>query len=148
MKRIVVIAAMLALSAGAVIAQQDQVAQTQLAMKSNLKNAVTLYDITKGKAAYDQKAVDAALAELEDVAKRFPSFFPESIKGLKPKGDYYASTKVWTQRADFEGRAANFAKAVGAAKGKIKDLDSLKAEFGAINDACLGCHETYRVKKS
>lgn len=54
--------------------------------------------------------------------------------------------KVWTQRADFEAHAATFAKAVGEAKTKVKDLDSLKTEFAAINDACLRCHETYRVK--
>ncbi len=136
----------LLLSVGVVAAQHDQVTQTQLAMKSNLKNAIVLFDITKGKKPYDQKAIDAALAGLEDVAKRFPALFPESIKGLKPKGDYYASPKVWTERADFEDHAAKFAKTVGEAKGKIKDLDSLKATFPAINDACLGCHETYRVK--
>ncbi|WGS22911.1 MULTISPECIES: cytochrome c [unclassified Bradyrhizobium] len=140
------VAGTLLLGVGVVAAAEDHVTLTQLAMKSNLKNAVVLYDITKGKAAYDQNAVDTALVGLEDVAKRFPSFFPESIKGKKPKGDYYASMKVWTQRADFEAHAATFAKAVGEAKTKVKDLDSLKTEFAAINDACLRCHETYRVK--
>jgi cytochrome c556 len=31
-------------------------------------------------------------------------------------------------------------------KAKIKDLDSLKANFLAIGKACGGCHETFRVK--
>ncbi|MGN1287972.1 MAG: c-type cytochrome [Bradyrhizobium sp.] len=141
-----IVAATLLLGVGVVAAAEDQVALTQTAMKSNLKNAIVLYDMTKGKTTYDQTAVDAALVGLEDVAKRFPSFFPESIKDKRPKGDYYASTKVWTQRADFEAHAATFAKVVGEAKAKVKDLDSLKTEFTAVNDACLGCHETYRVK--
>ena len=34
------------------------------------------------------------------------------------------------------------------AKGKIKDLDTLKANFPAIGKECGGCHETYRVKNS
>ena len=65
---------------------------------------------------------------------------------MKPEGNYYASDKVWTDRAGFEARAASFAKAVSAAKGTIKDAESLKATFPTINKECLGCHETYRIK--
>jgi cytochrome c556 len=146
MLRTVVVVGIFLFGVSVVAAQQDQVTITQLAMKSNLKSALTLYDMTKGKKPYDQSAVDAALNELEDVAKRFPSLFPDSIKGLKPKGEYFASKKVWTERADFEAHAASFAKTVGEATPKIKDLDSLKATFPAINDECLGCHEKFRVK--
>ena len=32
------------------------------------------------------------------------------------------------------------------AKGKIKDLDTLKATFPAVGKECGGCHETFRVK--
>jgi len=37
-------------------------------------------------------------------------------------------------------------KAVGEAKTKFKGLDSLKAEFPALNNVCLGCHEKFRIK--
>lgn len=74
------VAGTLLLGVGVVAAAEDHVTLTQLAMKSNLKNAVVLYDITKGKAAYDQNAVDTALVGLEDVAKRFPSFFPKASR--------------------------------------------------------------------
>ncbi len=144
--RTVVVVGTLLLGVGVVAAQQDQVVKTQLAMKSNLKNALTLSAMVRGQKRYDQAAVDAALVELEDVAKRFPTLFPESIKGLKPDGDYYASDKVWTQRKDFEAHAASFAKTVGEAKGKIKNLDGLKATFPTVNKECLGCHETFRIK--
>jgi DNA-binding Lrp family transcriptional regulator len=40
----------------------------------------------------------------------------------------------------------DLAKVVTEAKAKIKDLDSLKANFPAIGKACGGCHETFRVK--
>jgi cytochrome c556 len=146
MMRTVVALGTLLLSVSAVMAQQDQVDKTQLAMKSNLKSALTLLDMVKGKGPYNQAAVTAALLELEDVGKRFPALFPDSIKGLKPKGDYYASDKVWTDRKGFESHAASFAKVVGEAKGKIKDLDTLKATFPSVNDECKGCHETYRIK--
>jgi cytochrome c556 len=146
MRRTVVVVAALLLGIGAVAAQQDQVDKTQLAMKSNLKSALALLDMVKGKKPYDQAAVNAALVELEDVGKRFPVLFPDSIKGLKPTGEYHASEKVWTDRADFEAHAASFAKTVGEAKPKIKDLATLKATFPGINDACKACHETYRIK--
>jgi cytochrome c556 len=146
MLRTVVVVGALLLGVSVVAAQQDQVVKTQLAMKSNLKNALALLAMVKGEKPYNQATVDAALVELEDVAKRFPVLFPDSIKGLKPEGNYYASDKVWTDRANFEAHAASFAKVVGGAKGKIKDLDGLKATFPTVNKECLGCHETFRIK--
>ena len=46
-----------------------------------------------------------------------------------------------------EQHIASYAKAVADAKGKIKDVDTLKAELGVIGKQCGGCHETYRLKK-
>jgi cytochrome c556 len=147
MIRTVVVVGALLLGVGVVAAQQDQVAKTQLAMKSNGKNLGAINAMAKGEKPYDQAAVDAALVGLQEVADRFAMLFPESIKGLQPDGDYYASPKVWTERADFEAHSASFAKAVAGAKGKIKNLDTLKAETPALIKVCSGCHETFRVKK-
>jgi cytochrome c556 len=149
MRRTIVLTGTLLLAAGMALAQspQEQVEKTQLAMKSNLTSAIALSDIVRDKKPYDQAAVDKALAELDDVAKRFPSLFPESIKGLKPtKGEYSASPKIWTERADFEAHSAAFVKAVAQAKSNIKDVNSLKAEFPQINKQCMDCHEKFRVK--
>lgn len=149
MRRTAVLTGTLLLGVGVALAQspQEQVEKTQVAMKSNLTSAIVLSDMARDKKPYDQAAVDKALAELDDVAKRFPSLFPESIKGLKPaKGDFYTSNKVWTERADFEAQSATFVKAVSQAKAKIKDADSLKAEFSELNKVCMSCHEKFRVK--
>lgn len=147
MKRIVVVAAVLAFSAGAVVAQQDQIKQTQSQMKDNGKNAGALAAMVKGEKPYDQATVDAALAQFEDTAKKLPTLFPESTKGLKLDGDYSASPKIWEDKAGFEQHIASFAKVVGDSKGKIRDLETLKAELPVIGKQCGGCHETYRVKK-
>ncbi|WP_029583465.1 cytochrome c [Bradyrhizobium sp. URHD0069] len=147
MIRTVVIVGTLLLGVGVVAAQQDQVAKTQLAMKSNGKNLGAINVMAKGEKPYDQAAVDGALAGLQEVADRFATLFPESIKGLQPDGDYYASPKVWTERANFEAHSAGFAKAVVEAKGKIKNLATLKAEMPALIKVCSNCHETFRVKK-
>src|ERR1700731_3438051 len=148
MKRTVVIVGTLLLCVGAVAAQQDQVKQTQAMMKGNGKNAGALAAMVKGEKPYDQATVDAAMAQFEDTIKKFPALFPDSIMGMKPEGDYYASTKVWEDRTGFEEHIASFGKAVGEAKGKIKDLDTLKATLPTIGKQCVGCHETYRIKNS
>ena len=140
MKRIVVVAAVLAFSAGAVVAQQDQVKRTQAMMKDNGKNAGALSAMVKGEKPYDQSTVNAALAQFEDTAKDLPTLFPESMKGLKLEGDYDPSPKIWEDKAGFESQIKSFAKVV-------KNLDTLKAELPIIGKQCGGCHETYRIKK-
>jgi cytochrome c556 len=148
MMRTVVVVGTLLLGVGAVVAQQDLVAQAQAQMKGNGRNAGALGAIVKGDKPYDQATVDAALAQFEDTVTKFPTLFPASIKGMKAQGDYSASDKIWDDKAGFEAHVASFSKAVAEAKGKIKDLDSLKATLPTIGKECGGCHEIYRVKNS
>ena len=146
MRRFALIVGTLLLGVGVVAAQQDQLKQTQAVMKGNGKNAGALAAMVKGEKPYDQATVDAALAQFEDTIKKFPTLFPESIKGMKPEGDYSYSPKIWEDKAGFAEHIKSFGKAVADAKGKIKDLDSLKATLPVIGKQCGGCHETYRVK--
>jgi cytochrome c556 len=148
MMRTVVIAGALLLGVGAVMAQQDQVKQTQTFMKGNGKNAGALGAMVKGEKPYDQAAVDAALAQFDETAKKLPTLFPASIKGVKPDGYYSSSDKIWDDKAGFDEHIAGFAKVVSDAKGKITNLDSLKATLPLIGKQCGGCHETYRIKNS
>jgi cytochrome c556 len=138
----------LLLSVGAVVAQQDLVNKDQAVMKGNGKSAGALSAIVKGEKPYDQATVDASLAQLDDTAKKLPTMFPESVKGLKPEGDYSTSPKIWEDKAGFDAHIASFAKAVTEAKASVKDLDTLKAALPVIGKQCGGCHETYRVKTS
>ena len=135
------------LGATAVIAQ-DQLKDTQAIMKANGKNAGALSAMVKGEKPYDQATVDTALAQFDDTAKKLPKLFPASLKGQAFEGDYQTSPKIWDDKAGFDEHIATFAKAVGEAKGKIKDVDTLKAELGLIGKQCGGCHETYRIKKT
>jgi cytochrome c556 len=148
MIRTVVIAGTLLLGVGAVMAQADLVKHAQTVMKGNGKSAGALAAMVKGEKPYDQKTVDDALATLDDTAKKLPTLFPVSIKGMTPDGDYSSSDKIWSDKAGFDEHIAGFAKAVGDAKGKIKDLDGLKVQLGLIGKQCGGCHETYRIKKT
>jgi cytochrome c556 len=147
MKRVVVAVGVLMLGATAVIAQ-DQLKDTQTMMKGNGKNAGALSAMVKGEKPYDQATVDAALAQFDDTAKKLPKLFPASLKGKAFDGDYQTSDKIWDDKAGFDEHIASFAKSVSDAKGKIKDLDTLKAQLGLIGKQCGGCHETYRIKKT
>jgi cytochrome c556 len=117
-------------------------------MKGNGKNAGALAAMIKGEKPYDQATVDAALVQFNDTAKKLPTLFPASLKGAKFDGDYSPTDKVWDDKAGFDEHIASFAKTVSDAKGKITDLDTLKAELPVIGKQCGGCHETYRIKKS
>jgi cytochrome c556 len=148
MMRTVVVVGTLLLGVGAVAAQQDMINQVQMLMKGNGKNAGAVAAIVKGEKPYDQATVDTALAQFEDTAKKLPTLFPDSTKGLKPEGDFSPSPKIWEDKAGFEAKIADFSKAVADAKAKIKDVDTLKVSFPAIGKACGGCHETFRLKNT
>src|SRR3984893_8737318 len=148
MMRTVIVAGAGLVGVGAVAAQQDQVKQTQAMMKGNGKNAGALAAMVKGEKPYDPATVDAAMAQFEDTVKKFRTLFPDSITGMKPEGDYYASPKIWEDKAGSDEHIASFGKAVADAKGKITDLDTLKATLPVIGKQCGGSHETYRVKNS
>jgi len=148
MMRAVVAVGVLMLGVTAVIAQQDQLKETQTIMKGNGKNAGALSAIVKGEKPYDQATVDAALAQFDDTAKKLPKLFPASLKGKPWEGDYSPSDKIWDDKAGFDEHIANFAKVVTETKGKIKDADTLKVNLGLIGKQCGGCHETYRIKKT
>ena len=147
MMRTVVVVATLVLGAGAGMAQ-DAVKAAQDAMKANGKNiGGVLSPMFKGEKPYDQAAVDAALAQLNDTAKKLPAMFPASVKDAKWEGDFSPSPKIWSDKAGYDAAVASFANVITEAKAKIKDLDSLKANFPAIGKECGGCHETFRIKK-
>jgi cytochrome c556 len=147
MKRVLVVAGALLLSIGAVMASQEVANQTQTTMKATGRAmGAVLGPMFKGEKPYDQAAVDTALTQLADTAKKLPTMFPESIKGLKVEGDYSSSPKIWEDKAGFTAKIDSFAKVVTEAKAKIKDLDSLKANVPVIGKECSGCHETFRLK--
>jgi cytochrome c556 len=147
MKRTALVVGALLLGVGAVTAQQDMVKQNQDIMKSNGKNLGAMVAMVKGEKPYDQATVTAALAQLDETAKKLPTMFPDSIKGMNPGGDYEVSPKIWEDKAGFKAKIDSFAKVVAEAKSKTTDLDTLKVNAPAIGKECGGCHETFRIKK-
>jgi cytochrome c556 len=148
MKRsLVIVAAVMLIGNGTVIAQQDLITQGQMLMKSNGRNmGAVLGAMAKGDKPFDQAAVDAALAQLEDTAKQLPTLYPDSTKGMQPTGDFRLTPKIYEDRAGWSAAIENFAKAVNTAKANIKDLDTLKASVPGIGKECSACHESFRAK--
>jgi cytochrome c556 len=145
MLRVFVVAGTLLLGASAVMAQ-DVTKDTQAVMKATGKNAGALAAMVKGEKPYDQATVDAAFAQFEETGKKLPTLFPASSKGVKLEGDYQTSPKIWEDKSGFDEHIASYVKTVAEAKGKIKDIDTLKVSFPGVGKQCGGCHETYRIK--
>jgi cytochrome c556 len=147
MKRTIIAVGALILGAGAVMAQQEIAVKQDNLMRGQAKS---LYDVmlkmVQKKIPYDQKAVDAAVADLEASVPKIPDTFATNPKQDVVNATYGSSQKVWQNKADFDSKVPPVIKAIADVKGKIKDAASLKAAYDSINGKCTDCHETYRLK--
>ena len=75
MKRVLVVAGILMLSVGAVVAQQEVANQTQTTMKATGRAMGGLAPMVKGEKPYDQAVVNTSLTQLEETAKKLPAMF-------------------------------------------------------------------------
>ncbi len=149
MMRTLLAAAASTFAVSVVLAQSSVLEQRTALMKTQSEAAWRgLKPMVEGKAEYDQAKVDGAFAKLKDTTSKFLTVFPADQKGgVDPKANYFASDKVWDNRADFEARAAKFAKDVAEFAPKAKSLEALKAIYPDLDKNCTGCHEVYRVRK-
>lgn len=147
MIRIVVVAGSLLLGVGAVMAQQDIAVKQDNLMRAQGKSMYgVILKMTKGEIPYDQKAVDAAIAQLEESVPTIATVFATNPKEDVVNANYGSSPKIWQNKADFDSKAPPVAKTIADVKGSIKDVASLKLAYDSIQAKCTDCHETYRLK--
>jgi cytochrome c556 len=147
MIRTVVVAGALLLGVGAVMAQQDIAVKQDNLMRTQGKAMYGVISKTvKGEIPYDQKAINTAIAQLEESVPTIPNAFATNPKQDVVDATYGASPKIWQNKADFDAKVPPVAKAIADVKGKVKDTASLKVAFDSIQAKCTDCHETYRVK--
>jgi cytochrome c556 len=147
MKRIVVVVGILLLGAGAVMAQQEIAVKQDNLMRGQAKSLYNvILKMVKGEIPYNQAAVDAAINDLEASLPTIATVFATNPKQDVVNATYGSSKKIWQNKADFDSKIPPVVKAIADVKGKIKDVDSLKAAYTSINDKCTDCHETYRLK--
>src|SRR5436305_6907036 len=147
MARTFVVAGTLWLGLGAAMAQQEIAVKQDNLMRAQAKSLYTvMLKMVKGEIPYDQAAVDAALAQLEQSVPTIPTVFATNPKEHVANATYGSSQKIWQNKADFDSKVPPVIKAIADVKGKIKDVASLKVAYDSINGKCTDCHETYRVK--
>ena len=147
MIRTFVVAGALLLGVGAVMAQQDVAVKQDNLMRAQGKSMyVVISKTVKGETPYDQKAIDAAIAQLEESVPTIPTVFATNPKEDVVNATYGSSQKIWQNKADFDSKIPPVVKAIADVKGKIKDVASLKVAFDSIQAKCTDCHETYRLK--
>ena len=76
-----------------------------------------------------------------------PALFPEGTAvGVGRSG---ARPEVWQQWDIFRERASTLASAAGrlAAAAKTGDPEAVRAPITAVGQACIACHEMFRLKK-
>jgi cytochrome c556 len=142
--RIAFAAAVVALGATAVIAQQDPIAARRAIMKANGQQAQLGTKMSKGEEPFTVEKGKKVFATYQDVAKAH-ELFPENSK---TGGDTAALPAIWENKADFEARLTKLTNEAKAAEGKVTDLDSFKAQFTEVQKNCGGCHQTYRKRQS
>ena len=145
MRRVLMAAAVLALGASVVMAQQDVAVQQQNLMKSQGKSMYgVVLKMVKGETPFDKAAADAALKALADDVTKIPTAFTTNPKEDVANATFGASQKIWQNKADFDAKVPAVSKAIADAK--FTDAASLKVAYDAIQAKCSGCHDDYRVK--
>ena|SRR5579863_3202803 len=147
MMRIALFLGAMWLSLGSAMAQQSVAVEQDNLMRAQGKSMYGVLGKTiKGEIPYDQKAIDAAIADLEASVPKIAKTFAVNPKEQVINATYGSSQKIWQNKADFDSKVPPVSKAIADVKGKIKDVASLKVAFDAIQDKCTGCHDDYRLK--
>jgi cytochrome c556 len=147
MRRTVFVVGALLFGVSAVMAQQEIAVKQDNLMRAQAKSLYTvILKTVKGETRYDQAAVNAAIAQLEESVPTIPSVFATNPKEDVVDATYGSSQKIWQNKADFDSKVPPVTKAIADVKGKIKDVASLKVAYDSINGKCNECHETCRLK--
>ena len=144
MKRMVLAIVALSVATGAVVAEGDVIAQRRQIMKGVGEAYYReLGKMNKGQSPFELAKAKASFATIEAAAKKMPGLFPETSK---TGGETKALPKIWEDKATFDNGFATLEKSAATAQTEVKDVATLKAQFGIIGKSCDGCHENFRAK--
>lgn len=131
--------------ASVAFAGSDPIEKRQHLMEETRDAAKVIGGMLKGKAEFDAEAAMAALKTWKNTATEAGDLFPE---GSETGHDTEAKSTIWSDRAGFDEKMADFNTAVDAAiAAKPDSLEALKPVAGPIFNTCKGCHDGYRVEK-
>jgi cytochrome c556 len=129
-------------------AQPDPIEVRRAEMKAMGRQIYgALNRVQRGQEPYNQATVDETLAQVVASMQKLPTLFPSgSISGTKPGEDFRTSEKIWTEKPAFEARLVKLGQDAAALRGKIINIDTLKASYADIRRQCDSCHETFLIK--
>ena len=134
----------LAFSAGAVVAQNDPIAQRKALMKAVGDTGRAPAAMLKGEQPFNLAAVQAALKAMQEAGKASPALYPDTSKA---GGDSVALPKIWENKADFNAKLAKLESDATSGLSKITDEASFKASYPDILRSCGDCHRDYRGRR-
>lgn len=132
-----------AVSATAVIAQDDVVKERQTLFKEWGSGTRSVAGMLRGSTPFDLAAVQALLDSYVKNAKALPGLFPE---GSGPGPNTQALAAIWNDKPAFDALFAKLESDAQAARASITDEASFKATFPGVISTCGTCHDTYRQK--
>lgn len=143
----------LAALAGAASAQQssspaNDIAATRKAGFS--MSAVTVNAISAGIGADAPLSSQGfAVGALKKWAHALPGAFPAGTSATDLPGATAARPEIWTDRAGFEAKAADYAAAVDklAELAQANDVEGFETQFAVVRSSCGSCHSAYRVER-
>ena len=117
----------------------------QANMKSIGMAMGTVAKMAKGETEFDAETALKAFVDMKAAAEGFGDLFPE---GTETGAETEASPKIFSDRAGFDAKVAEFGAALQTASAEAPpDLNALRATLGAVGANCGGCHKAYRIKK-
>lgn len=143
MRRLIALAAVFAVGATAVYAQNaGGIAARKAALKEIGGATGAVSKIIKGEAAFDAAVVSTSLKTIETKSIALKDLFGDDTK----VGETKALPVAFEKKADVLARFDKLASDAKAAAAAIKDEASLKAEFPKVGANCGGCHKEYRAQ--
>lgn len=153
MKKILIAAAALAVSATSVIAMshgggaQAAIDARKALMQANGAAAGLAGAMMKGEMDYNPAVAKSAIATIRAVSLAFGSHFPEGSHGMEGTK---AAPAIWENADGFAKALADFQEDTAAAaqasgKDGPADLQAFQAAIGPVLENCKSCHETFRV---
>jgi len=123
----------------------DPIESRQQLMENTKDAAKVIGGMLKQELAFDATAAMEAFKVWQKTAAEAGDLFPD---GSAVGHDTEAKLTIWSDRAGFDEKMADFGSKVDAGIAASPDnLEALNAAAGPVFKACKACHEGYRVEK-
>jgi cytochrome c556 len=142
MKKLMLVAAIIAAGAGAAYAQANVITERRDILKTFGPVSRDLGAMLRGEAAYDAAKVKAGLAVFKTGAPKLPALFPDGSF----TGDTKALPLIATERDKFNAIFVKLAADATAAETSITNEATFKTEMPKVFGNCGACHNTYRAR--